>query len=48
MKVEEVIKAGEEKSIIVPVQNIDKTVSEHSVNCSMHPKHVTSVIQVLE
>jgi hypothetical protein len=46
MKVKEVIKAGEEKTITVPLENIDKTVSEHKVYCQLHPKHVPAVIKV--
>lgn len=46
MKVKEVIKPGEEKTIIVPVENIDKTVSEHKVYCQLHPKHVPATIKV--
>src|SRR6267143_6285375 len=40
MKVKEVIKPGEEKTITVPLENIDKMVSEHRVYCQLHPKHV--------
>jgi hypothetical protein len=40
MKVKEVIKSGEEKVITVPLENIDKTVSEHKVYCQLHPKHI--------
>jgi heme/copper-type cytochrome/quinol oxidase subunit 2 len=39
MKVKEVIKPGEEKTITVPLENIDKTVTEHKVYCQLHPKH---------
>ena len=46
MKVKEVIKAGEEKTITVPLENIDKTVSEHKVYCQLHPKHAPAVIKV--
>lgn len=31
MKVKDVIKPGEEKTITVPLENIDKAVSEHRV-----------------
>jgi hypothetical protein len=46
MKVKEVIKAGEEKTITVPLENIDKTVSEHKVYCQLHPKHAPAIIKV--
>ena len=46
MKVKDVIKAGEEKTITVPLENIDKTVSEHKVYCQLHPKHAPAVIKV--
>jgi hypothetical protein len=46
MKVKELIKAGEEKTITVPVENIDKTVSEHKVYCQLHPKHAPAIIKV--
>src|SRR6266487_6565209 len=42
MKVKEVIKPGEEKTITVPLENIDKTVTEHKVYCQLHPKHMTA------
>jgi len=46
MKVQEVIKPGEEKAITVPLENIDKAVSEHRVYCHLHPKHVAATIKV--
>ena len=46
MKVKDVIKAGEEKTVTVPLENIDKTVSEHKVYCQLHPKHVPAIIKV--
>lgn len=46
MKVKEVIKPGEEKTITVPLENIDKMVSEHRVYCQLHPKHVDATIKV--
>jgi hypothetical protein len=46
MKVKEVIKPGEEKAITVPLENIDKTVSEHKVYCQVHPKHIPTKIKV--
>src|SRR5712691_5935721 len=47
MKVKEVIKPGEEKTITVPLENIDKMVSEHRVYCQLHPKHVAATIKVV-
>ena len=46
MKVKEVIKPGEEKTITVPLADIDKAVSEHRVYCQLHPKHVAATIKV--
>lgn len=46
MKVKEVIKPGEEKTIVVPADNIDSTASEHRVYCQLHPKHVAAAIKV--
>ena len=46
MNVHEVIKPGEEKIITVPLENIDKMVSEHRVYCQLHPKHGTATIKV--
>ena len=46
MKVKEVLKPDEEKTITVPLENIDKTVSEHKVYCQLHPKHVPAIIKV--
>ncbi len=46
LKVKEVIKPGEEKIIIIPLENIDKSISEHRVYCQLHPKHVASMIKV--
>jgi hypothetical protein len=48
MKVQEVIKPGEEKTITVPLANIDQSVSEHRVYCQLHPKHVPATIKVLK
>ena len=42
MKVQDVIKAGETKTITVPLANIDASVSEHRVYCQLHPKHVAA------
>jgi len=46
MKVRDVIKPGEEKTITVALENIDKMVSEHRVYCQLHPKHVAATIKV--
>lgn len=46
MKVQEVIKPGEEKTITVPLSNIDPSASEHRVYCQLHPKHVPATINV--
>jgi hypothetical protein len=45
MKVKEVIKPNEEKTISVPLENIDKSVSEHKVYCQLHPKHVAATLK---
>jgi hypothetical protein len=45
MKVKEIIKPGEERVIIVPVENIDKSVAEHRVYCQLHPKHAAATIK---
>ena len=45
MKVKEVIKPNEEKTISVPLGNIDKTVSEHKVYCQLHPRHVAATLK---
>jgi hypothetical protein len=46
MKVKEVIKPGEEKTITVAPEDIDKAVKEHRVYCHLHPKHVATSIKV--
>ena len=46
MKVQEVIKPGEERMITVPRGNIDTTVTEHRVYCQLHPKHVAASLKV--
>ena len=45
MKVKEVIKANEERTISVPIDNIDKSVSEHKVYCQLHEKHVPAILK---
>ena len=47
MKVKEVIKQGDEKTISVPLENIDKTVTEHKVYCQLHPKHGAATLKVI-
>jgi hypothetical protein len=46
MKVKEVLKPGEEKTITVPFENIDRTVTEHRVYCHLHPKHGPATLKV--
>src|SRR5436309_11562980 len=46
MKVKDVIKPGEEKTITVPLEDIDTTVPAHRVYCQLHPKHVAATIKV--
>ena len=48
MKVKEVLQPGEERTISVPVENIDPSVSEHRVYCQLHPKHVAATIIVVK
>jgi hypothetical protein len=48
MKVQTVLKPGEETVISVPMENIDPTVSEHRVYCQLHPKHVAATLVVLK
>ena len=45
MKVQDVIKAGETKTITVPLESIDASVSEHRVYCQLHPKHVAAMLK---
>ena len=46
MKVKDVIKHGEEKTISVPLDAIDPAVSEHRVYCQLHPKHGAATLKV--
>jgi len=46
MGVKDVIKPGEEKTITVSPDKIDKNVKEHRVYCQLHPKHVAGTIKV--
>ena len=46
MKVKDVIKPGETKTISVPLDAIDPAVSEHRVYCQLHPKHVAATLKV--
>lgn len=44
MNVKEVVKPGEERTIMVALDKIDPTVSEHRVYCQLHPKHVAATL----
>ena len=44
MKVKEVLKPGEEKTISVPLDNIDLSATDHRVYCQLHPKHVAATL----
>ena len=46
MKVKDVIKPGETKTITVPAADIDQSVAEHKVYCQLHPKHVPASLKV--
>lgn len=46
MKVKEVIKAGEERTITVPLGNIDMSLTPHRVYCQLHPKHGVATLTV--
>lgn len=46
MKVKEVIKANEERTITVSAGDIDTSVREHRVYCQLHPKHVAASLTV--
>jgi len=46
MRVQDVLKPGDEKTITVSLEHIDRTVSEHRVYCQLHPKHVAATIRV--
>lgn len=46
MKVKEVIKAGEERTIAVQIADIDTTVTDHRVYCQLHPKHGPATLTV--
>lgn len=48
MKVKEVLKPGEERTISVPLENIDPSVTEHRVYCQLHPKHVAAILIVMK
>ena len=47
MKVKEVLKPGEEKTITVALENIDPSVSEHRVYCQLHPKHMAATLLIV-
>jgi hypothetical protein len=46
MKVKEMLKPGEEKTITVKPEDIDETVKEHKVYCQLHPKHGAATLKV--
>jgi len=46
MGVKEVIKVAEEKTITVPLENIDKSVTEYRVYCQLHPKHGPATLTI--
>ena len=48
MKVQTVLKPGEERTITVPLENIDPSVPEHRVYCQLHPKHMAAALVVLK
>jgi hypothetical protein len=47
MKVQTLLQPGEEKTITVPLENIDSSVSEHRAYCQLHPKHMAAALVVL-
>ena len=48
MKVKEVLNPGEEKTISVPLANIDPSATDHRVYCQLHPKHVPATLMVMK
>jgi hypothetical protein len=48
MKVQTVLKPGEERTITVPLENIDPTATEHRVYCQLHPKHMAAALIVMK
>ena len=46
MKVKELLKPGEDKTITVKPEDIDETVKEHKVYCQLHPKHAPATLKV--
>jgi hypothetical protein len=48
MKVKEVLKPGEEKTISVPLANIDPSATDHRVYCQLHPKHVAATLVAMK
>jgi hypothetical protein len=44
MKVKEVLKPGEEKTISVPMENIEPSTTRHRVYCQLHEKHVPATL----
>jgi archaellum component FlaF (FlaF/FlaG flagellin family) len=48
MKVKEVLKPGEEKTISVPLANIDPSATDHRVYCQLHPKHAAATLVAMK
>jgi hypothetical protein len=46
MGVKEMVTPGQEKTITVTPDKIDKSVKEHRVYCQLHPKHGAAIIKV--
>ena len=44
MNVKEVLKPGEERTISVPLENIDPSATRHRVYCQLHEKHVPATL----
>ncbi len=44
MKVKEVLKPGEERTISVPLENIEPSTTRHRVYCQLHEKHVPATL----
>jgi hypothetical protein len=47
MRVKEVLQAGEERTITVPLENIDPAVPQHRVYCQLHPKHMAATLLIV-
>jgi hypothetical protein len=44
MKVKEVLKPGEERTISIPLENIEPSATRHRVYCQLHEKHVPATL----